>query len=87
MSNEVQFEFDEQARTAAPARISKFAQFVIKYSGGLVKDEKIANYFLFIFSFIALCVTVYIYWGLLSGPKNEPLTAEQLKAMNVSFSN
>lgn len=84
MSNEVQFDTDTQSHSQYGSKNSKLVLLVIKYSGGLVKDKTQANYVLLVFSVIAFSITAYLYIGLLGKPKSIPLTAEQMKEMNIS---
>jgi len=41
----------------------KIIQWVIKYSGGLVKDEKQANYVLFGFVAVAIIIFLFLLFG------------------------
>jgi len=41
----------------------KIVEWVIKYSGGFIKDEKQANYFLIGFVVIAVVVSLFLFFG------------------------
>jgi hypothetical protein len=41
----------------------KIVQWVIKYSGGTIKDEKQANYFLIGFVAMAIIVSLFLFFG------------------------
>ena len=41
----------------------KIVQWVIKYSGGLIKDENQANYFLIGFVAVAIVVSLFLFFG------------------------
>lgn len=61
---EVQFDIDtHQIRTMPQARVSKFITFVMKYSGGFIKDETQANYVLIIFVVTAFIISIYLFAG------------------------
>lgn len=45
----------------------KIIQWVIKYSGGLIKDEKQAGYVLFAFVALAIAISLMVFFG--SGSK------------------
>lgn len=46
----------------------KIVQWVIKYSGGLVKDEKQANYVLLGFVVVAVVISLFLFFS--DGEKN-----------------
>jgi len=41
----------------------KIIQWVIKYSGGLVKDKKTANYILIGFVALAIIISLFLFFG------------------------
>lgn len=41
----------------------KIIELVIKYSGGYIKDEKQANYFLIGFVVVAVIVSLFLFFG------------------------
>ena len=45
------------------SKTSKMVQWVIKYSGGIIKEQKQAEYVLFGFSLIILLVSFFFFWG------------------------
>ena len=64
----------------------KIVQLVIKYSGGAVKDENQANYFLIGFVVLAIVVSLFLIFG---GEKNKqqelpPMVLEEIKQMPVN---
>lgn len=42
---------------------STFAKFIVKHSGGLIKEEKYAEYVLLVFVIIIFGISFYIFWG------------------------
>ena len=44
-------------------RTPKIIQWVMKYSGGLIKDEKQANYVLLGFVAVAIIVSLFLFFG------------------------
>lgn len=47
--------------------MSKMVKWVIKYSGGLIKSEKQANYFLIGFVTLAIIVALSLFFGMIGG--------------------
>ena len=42
---------------------SRMSQLVMKIFGGIIKDEKQADYVLLAFVVVALAITLYLFWG------------------------
>lgn len=56
--------FDEENRmNLPPAETSRMTLWVMKYSGGLVRDEKQANYVLIGVAVIAFAITLFLIFG------------------------
>lgn len=55
----------------------KIIQWTIKYSGGLIKDEKQANYVLLGFAAAAIIVSLFLFFGN-RGKKTMPLPASYI---------
>ena len=64
-SPEIVFESDEfqQTRQSFQTSTPKIVEWVIKYSGGLVKDEKQASYVLIGFVVVAIIVSLFLIFG------------------------
>lgn len=50
----------------------KIVQWTIKYSGGLVKDEKQASYAILGFCGLSLVITIILFLNAFSGPSEPP---------------
>ncbi|MDP3778922.1 MAG: hypothetical protein Q8R30_02640 [bacterium] len=61
---------------------SPIIQWVIKYSGGLVKDEKQAGYALIGFAVLAIVVTLVVIFG--GGNARRPLSPDDLRLTPLS---
>lgn len=69
-----QVEFEE-TRISSPVRYKntpKMLEWVIKYSGGLIKNERQANFVLLVFVILSIILTLYVFFK--SGPSTEPPT-------------
>ena len=77
--NDIKFNEYKAPRSFYP-RMPKIIQWVIKYSGGLVKNEKQANYVLLGFVVLAIIVSLFLFFG--GRNKSSQLSAEQLEQMN-----
>ncbi|MDA1335195.1 MAG: hypothetical protein O2794_04290 [bacterium] len=64
-----QFQRPQSFQTPTP----KIVQWVIKYSGGLVKDEKQANYVLIGFVAVAIIISLFLFFGGGSSSYNEKI--------------
>ena len=51
----------------------KMVQWVIKYSGGLIKDERQANYVLIGFVVVIVVIVLFLIFGVISSPSTPPL--------------
>jgi len=74
------FEGEEFQRSARSFNSEKsgMIQWVIKYSGGLVKNEKQASYVLIGFVVLVIIISLFLIFGGGSGGSNRiPLTPEQ----------
>ena len=58
-STGVEFEKSDGGHSHSP-RMPKMAGWLIKYSGGLVKDEKTANYVLVSFAVLVIILTFFV---------------------------
>ena len=50
----------------------KIVQWVIKYSGGTVKDERQANYFLIGFVVVVIIISLFLIFGAVRSPSPPP---------------
>jgi hypothetical protein len=73
-SAEVRFEEYQTPRAFYPAAVkrSKMTQWVIKYSGGLVKDENQANYILIGFIVLIISVSLFLLVRVFRSPTPPP---------------
>ncbi|MBU4284736.1 hypothetical protein KKF60_01910 [Patescibacteria group bacterium] len=55
----------------------KIIQWMMKYSGGLIKDEKQAGYVIFGFIVLAIIISLFLILGNLGGPDIPPKALEQ----------
>lgn len=75
-SSRVKFEGEEFQRPRSfQTPTPKIVQWVIKYSGGLIKDEKQANYVLIGFVAVAIVISLFLFFG---GGKPKPSSQEQV---------
>lgn len=80
MSNEVQFDIDQVQRTSFNPKRSIFVRLVTNYSGGLIKDERQANFVLLVFSIITLTLSLFLFFRD-SGLPQKPSQEEILRVM------
>lgn len=66
--NKGQSQFNQISSPETP----KLIQWVIKYSGGLVKDERQANYVLIGFVGLSLVVVIILLLNVFGGPSEPP---------------
>ena len=68
------FEGEEFQQTAHSFQTStpKIIQWVIKYSGGSIKNEKQANYVLIGFVAVAIVVSLFLFFGVVRSPSPPP---------------
>ena len=64
-------EFQQSARSFQ-SPTPKIVQWVIKYSGGYIKDEKQANYFLIGFVAVAIIISLFLFFGAVRSPSPPP---------------
>lgn len=63
-SSRIKFEGEEFQRPRSfQTPTPKIVQWVIKYSGGYVKDEKQANYIIFGFFVVSIIISFYLVFG------------------------
>jgi len=82
MSNEVQFDFDEEHRPEYRRQGSKLSRLVVKWSGGLVKDEMLANYVILVFVALAIVISLLLFFGSKKMPY-QPSQREIHRTMNL----
>lgn len=63
MSNEVQFDFEEEQRQSIKPKESTFVRLVMKCSGGFIKDKTQANYILLGFAMLAIIISLLLFSG------------------------
>ncbi len=69
MSNEgVQFDLETESRQSFTVKKPKIVEWVMKVSGGMIKSETQANYFLLGFVLVA-CIAIFIMLSNLGGTK------------------
>lgn len=74
----VKFEGEYRAPRSYYPGTPKIIQWVIKYSGGLVKDERQASYLIFGFVAVAIIITLFLIFGG-GGPKTIPRFREDIE--------
>ncbi|MDO8604726.1 MAG: hypothetical protein Q7K40_05040 [bacterium] len=84
MSNEVQFDIDTTERPQYTPKTSKIVGFVLKYGGGLIKNENQANYVLFGFFVIGTIASLFLFFSEGERPYR-PSQQEIKRAMIVPF--
>ncbi len=62
-NNKVKFNEEHESMLLYHSDTPKIIQWVIKYSGGLIKNEKQANYILIGFIIIAIIVSLLIFFN------------------------
>lgn len=73
-SSRIKFEGEEFQRPRSfETPTPKIVQWIIKYSGGAVKDEQQANYVLIGFVVLAIIVSLFLFFGGGSGGKGSRL--------------
>lgn len=77
-SPKIVFEGEESQRTRQSFRTPtpKIVEWVIKYSGGYVKDEKQASYVLVGFAALAIIISLFLFFG--GGNSVPPLPPESI---------
>jgi len=78
----VKFEEYRAPRSYYPGT-PKIIQWVIKYSGGLIKDEKQASYVLIGFVAVAIVIVLFLIFG--GGSTTEPLFEGGSNPQNFEF--
>jgi len=66
MNGEVQFKEQWQPQQRIPKKGwgEKMADFIVKYSGGLIKDENQASYVILAFVVVAIIISIFLFfWG------------------------
>lgn len=77
MSNEVQFDFEDEKRPEYNRSGSKLVKVVIKLSGGRV-DEAQANYVLLGVAILAFIISLYLFLG---ATREVPLDKKSMELM------
>ena len=81
MSNgDVQFDLETESRESFTAKTPKMVSFVIKYSGGFIKDTTQANYVLLGFVAFIFAVSLILLLGG-NGKQNQPSPQEMLRML------
>ena len=70
--SEVEFDEFQTPSSFEVDETPKMIKWVIKYSGGLIKDEKQANYFLLGFVVLSLIFSLFFTSGVFKGPTKPP---------------
>lgn len=68
---------EEVQEVSKASELPKMVQFVIKYSGGAIKEQKQAEYVLLGLVVLMLAVSFYLFFG--GGNKQQKLTPAQLE--------
>lgn len=80
-AQKVVFEGEELGRPQSfETPTPKMVEWVIKYSGGYIKDEEQANYILIGFSVVAVAISLYLFLGI-SGTAGSPQDVKILPAL------
>lgn len=82
MSNEVQFDFGDEQRPEYRRSSSKLSSLVVKWSGGLVKDEMQANYVILVFVILSIITSLLMFFGSKKMPYH-PSQQEILQTMTL----
>ena len=85
-SSRIKFEGEEFRQSARSFQIPtpKIVQWVIKYSGGYVRDEKQANYVLIGFVSVAIIITIFLFYNSVTSSRSQKLTpAQQNKLLEI----
>ncbi|MGB2580528.1 MAG: hypothetical protein WBC83_02440, partial [Minisyncoccia bacterium] len=82
MQSGVQFDFDEEQRPEYRHQVSKLSRLVVKWSGGLVKDETQANYVILVFVALAIITSLFLFFGSKKMPYH-PSQQEILRTMTL----
>lgn len=70
-SNRIKFEGEEFQRPRSfQTPTPKIVEMVIKYSGGYIKDEKQASYFLICFVTVVIVISLFMFFS--GGSKSKP---------------
>ena len=80
MSNEVQFEIDAVSQPKYQQSGSTLVRYLLNHSGGLIKNENQANYFLITFVVLAVIATFLI----LSSGGSMPYQPSQQQILNTT---
>ena len=51
--------------------VSKMTKFIMKWSGGCVRNQRQANNLLLSFVVIAVCISIYLMFGVVAGNKSK----------------
>lgn len=65
---------------------SKIVQWIIKYSGGTVKDENQANYVLIVFVMVTIIYSLFLLFSVEKNTRQElpPMVLEEIEQMPVN---
>ena len=76
MNGEVQFKEQWQPQQRIPKKGwgEKLADFLVKYSGGLIKDETQASYVIIGFVAVAIIISLFLFFGGGSSSYQEKVT-------------
>jgi hypothetical protein len=84
-SGQIIFEGEEQqVSRSAYDEIPKITQFVMNFSGGLIKTKGQANYAMLVFIFVAVIASLSLLFK--SGPKAHPPTPAEMQRMEMTNS-
>lgn len=82
MQSEVQFDFEEEKRPEYRRSGSKLSGLIVKWSGGLVKDEMQANYVILGFVVLAIIISLLLFSSSKKMPYH-PSQQEILRTMTL----
>lgn len=77
-NNEVKFNEEYEAMPLYRSGTPKIIQWIIKYSGGLIKDEKQANHILIGFIIVAVIISLFIFFNNGEVPKIHSITTSNV---------
>ena len=81
-SSRVKFEGEQQYVRPCYSDTPKIIQLVMKYSGGYIKDEKQASYFLIGFVAVAIIISLFLIFG---GGKDDSVNVQKKFQDKIQF--
>ncbi|MCX6731494.1 MAG: hypothetical protein NTX55_00690 [Candidatus Parcubacteria bacterium] len=78
MNGDVQFKEEWRPQQIVPQKSwgEKLAEVLVKYSGGLIKDEQQASYVILVFVIVAIIVSLFLFFNAIRSPS--PPSADKI---------